>query len=889
MPTGSTNDCEYPADTISLFASYFYVILPLFDIILLMLYYNKSAHTTLAELKSSEHGLSTIDAEERLRLNGPNSIKVTGDSFWKKLIEPFANVFMFVLLLAAVISFYHHDTIDAIIVLVIVAISAGIYYIQRFSTERIMRSLQKHSAQSVSVWRDGKLTDVDSEFLVVGDVIILAEGEKIPADSRLITASSLRSDESLLTGESQPVDKQAEPLHGENEVYEQTNILFQGAFIVAGEATAVVVHTGNDTEFGQLAALTQDRTTESPVQQKIDRLITQIIAVVGAMAVVAFGLSLLRGMEITAAIKFVMALSVSAVPESLPVAISVILVLGMRRMATRKALVSNMRAIETVGAITTIATDKTGTLTKNKLTVQEVWQPASTHHHLGEIAERTINGEGMASHDPLDSAMRSYVAAEHLKPVTAQVVATLLFDQIRAMSGNVWHHGVNYTLDIKGAPEHVLQHSHLTEGEHEQATVALHRLTAQGYRVIALATTVIGKPISSFVDLPKRTQFEFVGFIAVADVLRPEAKKAIASALAAGVTVRMITGDHLETAYHIARQLDMVSSRDQIFDARHMNVMSDDELDKAIRDVRVFARVIPEHKHRILALLKRHNITAMTGDGVNDVPALTNAHVGVAMGSGSQIAKDAGDIILLDDNFKSIIDAMHEGRVIVSNIRRMLYYLLATNAGEALTMMGALVVGMPVPLLPVQILWVNLVTDSALVIPLGLEKGEKNVMLHPPKRPNSPILSRFIITRMALVALSMAATTLGIYAIYSAIDGPEYARTLAFCALVVMQWSNAINARSDYESLVSRLRVWSTPFAIGLTIAMVAQMLAIFGPLREWLHLETVLIGDLVVTSAIAFVIPIILVEIHKFVGRRLFNKGRDPQPIVQSEPYRVG
>lgn len=308
--------------------------------------------------------------------------------------------------------------------------------------------------------------------------------------------------------------------------------------------------------------------------------------------------------------------------------------------------------------------------------------------------------------------------------------------------------------------------------------------------------------------------------------------------------------------------------------------MSDDELDTAIRDVRVFSRVIPEHKYRILELLKRHNITAMTGDGVNDVPALSNAHVGVAMGSGSQIAKDAGDIILLDDNFRSIIEAMREGRIIVSNIRRMLYYLLSTNAGEALTMMGALVVGMPVPLVPVQILWVNLVTDSALVIPLGLEKGESNVMKHPPKRPNSPIISRFIITRMIMVAFSMAAMMLVIYAIYSGQYDHNYANTIAFNALVVMQWSNAMNARSEYESIFKRLRVWSTPFAIGMTIAITAQMLAIFGPLGQWLHLSPVAIGDLVITGVIAFLVPIILVEAHKLFGRRVLSKGREARKV---------
>jgi P-type Ca2+ transporter type 2C len=834
-----------------------------------MLYYNKTTHAVLNELGVTEHGLSGIDAEEKLRVHGRNSIKVKGEPLWRKLIEPFANVFVLVLFLAGAISVFHGDTLDAVIVGVIIMTSAIIYYIQRFSTERILRSLQQHNAQTVEVLRDGKQISIDATLLVPGDIVIVSEGEKIPADARLLAGDGVRTDESLLTGESLPIAKQVEALRGDKEIYEQSNMLFQGSFVVAGEARAIVVHTGNNTEFGQLAALTSNVNTESPVQKKIDKLIGQIIAVVAAMAVVAFGLSMLRGMEITETIRFVMALSVSAVPESLPVAISVILVLGMRRMAARKALVRNMRAIETVGALTTIATDKTGTLTKNKLTLQETWQPAGSRHTIAQFVQRTINQGTHKTHDPLDIAMIDYITSEKLPNLTATPIASLPFDQIAAMSGNIWRHGVTQTLDIKGAPEHVLQRSHLTSEEHEQATAALHRLTGQGYRVIALATTTIGKPISSIEQLPKTTKFEFVGFIAVADVLRPEAKRAIAAALSAGVTVRMITGDHLETAYHIAKQLGMVNSREQVFDSRRMNVMSDEELDQAIRDVRVFSRVIPEHKYRILALLKKHNITAMTGDGVNDVPALANAHVGVAMGSGSHIAKDAGDIILLDDNFKSIIDAIREGRTIIANIRRMLYYLLATNSGEALTMMGALAVGMPLPLVPVQILWINLVTDTSMVIPLGLEPGEKNVMKQKPKRPNSPILSKYMITRMVIVAFSMAATTLGFYAYYNLHEGADYARTIAFCALVVMQWSNAFNARSDYESVFSRIRVWNGAFYIGLGIAVSLQLLAIFGPLQGLLHITAVPIGDLVITGAIAFVIPIVLVEIHKYFGRR--------------------
>ena len=838
-----------------------------------MLYYTKTAHQTLKELQTSEYGLAASEAEERLRIHGANVIKVTGDPLWRKLVEPFANVFMLVLFLAAAISLWHHAYLDAGIILVIMATSATIYYVQRFSTERILRALRKHDDQNLEVLRDGKMIEIDSSQLVPGDIITLHEGEKIPADARLVVARSLRVDESQLTGESIPIDKQIDPLHGEKEVYEQSNMLFQGSFIVAGEATAVVVATANETEFGQLAALTNNSSTESPVQKKIDRLVSQIIGVVAAVALVAFGLSLMRGMDITASLQFVIALSVSAVPESLPVAISVILVLGMRRMAAKKALVRTMRSIETIGVITTIATDKTGTLTKNQLTVQETWHPQNAHAHLARIMLAATNSSAQKYRDPLDTAFTVFTEEKQVHRPSQPPLLSLPFDQATAMSGNLWHSGGEYELAVKGAPEHVLLRCDLTENEHEKAVAELHKLTGNGYRVIALAHGSLKKSITKFSDLHKNEKLTFAGFVAVADILRPEAKSAIQAALRAGVTVRMITGDHFETAYHIGRQLGMVHSREQVFDARHMNVMTDEELDKVIGNIRVFSRVIPEHKYRILALLKKHNITAMTGDGVNDVPALANAHVGVAMGSGAQIAKDAGDIILIDDNFKSIVEAMHEGRTIYANIRRMLLYLLATNTGEVLTTIGALVVGLPIPIVPVQILWINLVTDTSMVIPLGLEPGEKYNMRRKPLQANAPILDKFLVSRIVLIALTMSSLTLGIYALYAHLYGTEYGRTIAFSALVVMQWANAIGLRSDDEPIWARLRVWNGKFYAGLTIAVTLQMLALFGPLGEVLHVSRVAIGDLVITGAIAFVTPLVLIEAHKYVGRKFFGR----------------
>lgn len=841
-----------------------------------MLFHTKTTHETLAELEVGETGLSSTEARERLEEYGPNVITIKGDPLWRKLIEPFANILMGVLLLAALISLWHHAIVDAIIIVVIMLASAVIYYVQRFSTERILRALQRRDPQKVTVLRENRSIAVPAEAIIPGDIIVLSEGEKIPADARLLHTSSLRVDESQLTGESLPIDKQTNPLPEDSEIYERSNMVYQGSFVIGGEATAVVVATGDETEFGRIAALStaDSSSSASPVQIKIDKLVSRIIAVVFAVAVMAFVLSLWRGMGLAESLRFVLALSVSAVPESLPVAISVVLALGMRRMAAKRALVRSMGAIETIGTLTTIATDKTGTLTKNKLTAQEIWSLPGRSSHFADTLVRAVNQAGKA-HDPLDTALHDYATKQKYSLDFSAPLATLPFDQSVAMSGNIWRGSHGHNLYVKGAPEHVLARCKMPKADHHAAESALHSMTGRGLRVIALAHATIPRPISSFAELPKTDHFVFDGFIAVADVLRPEAKAAIRTAANAGVTVRMITGDHFETAFHIGRELGMVEHRDQVFDCRKLHTMSDAELEHIIENIRVFSRVIPEHKHRILTILKKHHITAMTGDGVNDVPALVNAHVGVAMGSGAQIAKDAGDIILLDDNFKRIVDAIHEGRTIYANIKRMVTYLLATNLGEVLVSVGSLIIGMPIPLMPVQILWVNLVTDTSMVIPLGLEPGEKRNMNRPPQAPDAPLLSRFMISRIALIAVTMAGITLWQYVNYSNQHGEAYGRTIAFCSLVIMQWASALCARSDYEPLWRRFWRFSGAFWVGLLIAVGLQVLAVFGPLSTFLHISPhVSMGDFVRTGLIAFFVPIVIVETHKFIGRHWFGKG---------------
>jgi HAD ATPase, P-type, family IC len=832
-----------------------------------MHFYQSSSDEALRRLGSSSSGLSTAEVQRRQKRYGLNIIKVQSEPLWRIILEPFLDIFMLVLLIAAIISLWHGEAIDAIIIFVIAAISAVIFYIQRFSTDRVLRSLSRHDAQKVDVHRVNRTTRIDASQLVPGDVVSLAEGEKVPADIRLIRSANLRVDEAQLTGESLPISKQTDALTGTKEMYEQTNMLFQGSFVISGTGTGVVVATGNQTEFGNLAMLSKRESTQSPVQRKIDTLITKVIAAVSAIALVAFGLSLLRGMDVLESLRFVMALAVSAVPESLPIAISVVLVLGMRRMAAKKALVHQMRAIETIGVITTIATDKTGTLTKNKLTVQQTWTPDEATEDIDRIIGLVVNRAHAKSHDPLDIALNEYARKQSASPRHVPV-RDLPFSQAHAMSATIWHHGRQFRLYVKGAPEAMLAACRVSARTKKRAQQMLDEMTARGYRVIGLATGELDEAIDSFDQLGKQ-RLTLAGFVAVADVLRPEAPRAIRAALKASVSVRMITGDHFETAYQIGRELGMVESRDEVFDCRNMAKLSDDQLDAIVTKTKVFSRVIPEQKYRLLTILKKHHITAMTGDGVNDVPALTNAHVGVAMGSGSHIAKDAGDIILLNDNFKTIIDAMREGRTIIANIRRMLFYLLSTNTGELITILGALLICIKTPLEPVQILWVNLVTDTSMVIPLGLEPGEKQAMNRPPEHPDAPILSRQMIWRMVIVAATMSVMALAVYIFFEKHYGHDYAQTLAFISLVVSQWANAFNARSDSESIFTRLRVMNASFYAGISLSVMLQLLVFFGPLGTILHITSINFWHGSLIGLASFVIPIIACEIHKWRSRR--------------------
>lgn len=830
-----------------------------------MTWYQLTTEAIYEKLKTSEHGLTKQEAATRLGVYGPNQLSVRKEPWWRVVLEPFRNIFVAILAAAAIVSLLTHETLDAVIITAIVIVNAVIFYTQHYATNRVLRSLKKHSIQKVTVLRDNAQAVISSVDLVPGDLIFLSEGERVPADVRIVHADALQIDESSLTGESTPVRKHASTLASQRQIYEQDNMTFQGTYVIAGSGQAVVVETGIHTEYGKIAKLAANEQSKSPVQVKIDHLISLLAKAIAVVSVIVFALSLMRGIPAGEAIRFVLSLAVSAVPEGLPVALTVIIVLGMRRMAKQKALVRSFKAIEDIGLVTTIATDKTGTLTKNHLSVVDQWNSTSESTALAAIAAHAIDS-GAKHPDPLDIALKEHIGSEAGKPADK----IYPFDLALRMSGAyAQKDGIVY---VKGSPEHLMAKSKLNQDQHRAAESAMHELAAKGYRVIAFATYAAGDKAPKDLSVIGKGDLHFAGFIAFADELRPEAPAAIRAAQEAGIKVLLITGDHYETAYNIGKNIGLATHPSQVI--KGTDLPSDTKaLATAIRDKTVFARILPEDKFKILKALKETEITAMTGDGVNDVPALANAHVGIAMGSGSDIARDAGGIVLLNDNFATIIKAIAEGRKIFDNIRRMLFYLLSTSLGEVITMIGALLFGLPLPVTAIQILWINLVTDTALVLPLGLEPAEKGHMKRPPRRPKDPLLSRMLLSRVAVVALTMAIVTLSIVALlHSQGQGVAYIQTVAFMALITAQWTNAFNARSEYQSSFSRLKNKNYGMLAGFVVAFGLQMTVMFGPLQSAFDIQSVPVATLIVSSLTMALAVLAAGEVHKFFSRRFQN-----------------
>ncbi|HEX5774339.1 MAG TPA: HAD-IC family P-type ATPase [Candidatus Paceibacterota bacterium] len=877
---------------------------------------------------TGKQGLSAEEAKKRLASATPNILPTKPpDSVFAIFLRQFASPLIYILLGAAVIIYITEGHVDAYIIFALVLFNAVVGTIQEGRAQNTLAALKSYAEAEATVLRDGKTLLVPDAEVVPGDVILLAEGGKVAADARIISARGVRVDESALTGESVPVDKTADTLPGgERVIGDQTNMVFKGTNIVAGAGQAIVVATGIDTVIGRIAKELAADATEIPLQATIRRLSHAIILVVLVISALIFGIGLALGNPPASMFATVVALAVSIIPEGLPIVLTLVLASGVWRMSKRNALVKNLQAVEALGQASVIAVDKTGTITKNEMIVEQVYAEGSLFLVGGSgyepVGELSLDGTPVvpANHPELLSAGRiaTYTATARTAYDEEKKLWRVLGDPTEAalvvlarklgfekealerespveaelpFSSELRYHAAVHggsrggTLSVTGAPELILaKASHVREKGRTHALSAEKRhtlenlmldLSRKGLRVLAYAE----RPGMTRALSPEHvTDLTFLGFYAMKDGLKPEVASALARARGAGMRVVMITGDHVVTARAIAQEAGICREGDRVLTGAEMDELTDAGLRDILPDISVFARVTPDHKLRIIHAYRALGlIVAMTGDGINDAPSLVAADLGVAMGKiGTEVAKEAADIILLDDDFGSIVSAIEEGRGIYASIRRVTLYLFSTSAGETLAIMGALVASYPLPVLPAQIIWLNFVTDGFLDIALAMEPKEKDILKKKFRKPGRYLFDSTMTVRMLLMATVMAGMTVWIFGQHLP-EGLPKALTISFTFLAVIQWFNAWNCRSEDRSIFS-MNPLGNPYLIGATVIVVGlQLFAVYHPFGQAL-LRTVPLSAADWQIILLAATPIVLIEeVRKALIRLLAGSPKPP------------
>ncbi len=886
-------------------------------------------------LNAGPSGLATSEAESRLEEYGPNELQEEKQrSRLVLLTEQVKNPLIAVLAFAAIISLLAGKTVDAIVIVAVISINTVLGFYKEYKAEEAILSLQSQASPEARALRDcpesGRCTEkrIKARGLVPGDVILLEAGARVPADARIIEAANLEADESMLTGESVPARKNVEPLAGDLPIGDRENLLFAGTIITQGRAKALVFSTGMATEMGNIAGMiTRTGKTATPLKGRTLDLSKKLMLFAFLASSVTLAAGLLRGFEFIEIALFTLAMAVSAIPEGLPAVITVALAVGVSRMAKRNAIIRKLDAVEALGSVTAICTDKTGTLTTNQMTVQKIFLGRGMVgvSGAGFRPEGKFEMDG-ARIDPAkeedlstflrisalcnDSALRSVREGEDERweilgdPTEGALVVVAAkaglererlaedrprIDEIPFDSSKKYMATIHRTPEggrvayLKGAPEVILNFSSriLVDGRVEgldqsrkEDLLKTSGVMAEGaLRVLAMAYRELDQTdIGAFKESGPK-DLVFAGFSGMIDPPRPEAITSIALCQRAGIMVMMATGDHRVTAEAIAKEIGITSEGSKTLTGSDLDGMDDEALAEVIEEVAVFARVSPEHKYRIVEALRRKgHIVAMTGDGANDAPALKLAEVGISMGiAGTDVTKETAEMILTDDNFRSIVSAVEEGRVIFENIRKVVKYLISTNAGEILTILTAITILMINILIftPVQILWVNLVTDGLMGITLAMEPKEKNIMDRPPRRPEEKIISWEILTNVIFVAIFMAAGTLFVF--MREWNGADLmrAQTMGFTTMAMFQIFNALNCRSRTES-VFKIGLFSNRHLIGaIAVSLTLQMLVTVLPVFQ-LALGTVALS-LVDWATIFAVSSTVLFgdELRKLVGRR--------------------
>ncbi len=800
---------------------------------------------------SNPEGLTTAVAERRLLEVGPNEIvREKETSRWALLAAQFASPLVWLLLAASVISGFMGDLIDAIAIAVILVINALVGFFQEFRAGKAIAALRSMTAPHARVERDGRALLVPAVDVVPDDVLLLEAGDVVAADARLVEAHALSINEAPLTGESVPVAKSTIPVPASARLADRHDAVFMGTSVSTGTARARVFATGMATELGRVAhLLAETPETETPLQGRLRRLGRHLLFLcVGIVGLVAL-LGVIRGTPPLDVFVSAVSLAVAAVPEGLPAIVTIALAIGVQRMAARNVLVRRLPAVETLGCVTVICTDKTGTLTSGRMAVRELWGPDREALIAAAAAccDAQLGPDGQGgSGDPTELAILRAAAERGILRQQIEAsnprVAVTPFDSERKRMSIQRRDGALY---VKGALEIIVA---LSVDGTAGATEAAHQMAARGLRVLAVA---LG-------DGPAEERLHTLGLIGIADPPRPEAVEAIAAAREAGIRTVMITGDHPATASAIARE---------------MGILEKDEADDF--EV-VHARATPEDKLKVVRAWKsRGEVVAMTGDGVNDAPALREAHVGIAMGrSGTAVTREAADIVLADDNFASIVAGIREGRGIFDNIRKSLLYLLGGNAGELALMLGAAIVGLPAPLLPLQILWINLVTDGFPALALVMDPPDSDTLGRPPRRPDEPMLGRSEWALIVQTGVALAATTFGVFAWTLAHRGVQEARTLTFATLVFGHVVMSLAFRSRDRTLleIGPLTNFRLVAVVALsTVAQLGILLTSVG--RRLFQIADLSLGSLGIAALCGFA-PITLLEVAK-LARRLGRRHR--------------
>lgn len=845
-----------------------------------------SAEETLSSLDSVERGLSREEAERRLGVYGRNELeKYEGPSTLSIILAQINNPLVYVLLAATAISFAVHHAIDACVILGVVVLNTIIGFVQEHRAERAMEALRELAAPNATVRRGGEQMVVPAVSLVPGDIIILATGDKAPADARIISLSNLKMEEAALTGESVPVDKKKEALAEDTSLAERENMVYASTIVTYGRGEAVVTATGSSTEVGKIAQEVANVEREpTPLQHKLAELGRTMAILALALAAVVFLVGIYRKIEFVEIFLFSIASAVASIPEGLPAVVTIVLAIGLQRMAAKNAIVRKLPAVETLGSATVICSDKTGTLTKNEMTVKAIWTCGGQFEVVGEgyelHGEITLNGtpieisdydqlrllleagalcndaelmhEG-AEHkiigDPTEAALvvaaeKAAISKEGLKSRLPRI-EEIPFDS-RYLYMATLHRGENENfVFVKGAPERIIElctETMLCDGvkgfddELKKQTIeANHALAANGLRVLGIAYKKEPADKSSIAHTDLESGLVFLGLAGMIDPPRPEAIEAIKEAKRAGIRVIMATGDNIVTGRAIASQMGILREDGEAVDGKEFSAMSDEELAARVDKIDVFARVEPEHKLRLIdALRKRGHIVGMTGDGVNDAPALKKADIGISMGiTGTDVAKEASEMVLADDNFASIVKAIAEGRVIFNNIKKVVTYLLSTNAGEQVIIIGTVLLGMPFPLTTAQILWINLVTDSLPALALAADPSREDILAEPPRDPKASILSKGVLIRIIMVAVIMAIGTITLFHWENPDTNLDKARTMAFASMGIFQLINSFNMRSAKKSIFA-LGVFSNKYLIGaVAVCAALQVAAINTPFAQ--------------------------------------------------------